>query len=687
MVVQKNQKEAQSPALQAGVRGRDRQLKLFRASGRSALPTATFMLVLGCMGGGTEEPIVESEPEPAEETPDFDCNISDLFAQRCDGEVCHGGGASSAAGLDLLSPGVEDRVSGEPGANCNGLLADPANPQTSLLYTKVTAPVCGELMPVGSQPLEEDEQTCMEIWISGLLPPMDDCVDCECEPGVVEDCYNGPEGTADVGMCKSGTHTCQTNGMGWLECEGEITPLGENCFTHDIDEDCDGQTPKCTEVWARRFGDPDDQAIRSVVVDNGNGDIYSFGDFEGVVSFGGEPLTAEPSDPLRQDLVIAKHDLYGNPVWSRRFGDSSTQKALEMVMDTDGNLVFLGRMYGTVDVGGGTLHAAGGNDIIVFKLDGEGNHIWSQIFGGDEPDRAVRLALDAEGHIILTGTFTGTAKFGGFEYVSGGERDAFVAKLDRDTGEPAFAMQIGGTGDDYGFGVDVDQNGDVVIAGRFGAPLQIGGQMLTHAGDLDIYLARLDGSGQVLWAKSFGGPGKDEIHDLRLQQNGDIVLLGGISDSVDFGGGPLVSAGVRDIFLATLDGQGAHLWSASYGDAVDQFETDGTESWLSLALDVNGSIYIGGTLYGVVNFGGGNLAASTDKPDVFHAKFSAAGDYIGGRSFGGTGSEFGHDFAVAETGHVIHTGRVLGKELDVGEIGKLKNAGRSDGFLIKLAPL
>jgi hypothetical protein len=647
----------------------------------AALLVVTFALVLGCKEG-TEE--TKMTPEPDE----LACDIPELFVQRCNGEACHGGGASSAAALDLVSPGVEDRVSGAAGTTCAGLLADLSNPQASLLYTKVTEPGCGVLMPIGGEPLDEDELTCMEYWISGLLPPSAGCVDCECEPGVVEDCYSGPEGTANVGMCKSGTHTCKTSGQGWFECEGEINPRGENCLTPDVDEDCDGETPECTEVWARRFGDPDDQAIRAVAIDNGTGDIYSFGDFEGVVSFGGEPLTAEPSDPVKQDLVVTKHDRYGNPKWSRRFGDSSTQIALEMAIGGDGNPVFLGRMNGSIDVGGGKLTSSGGGDIIIFKLDGEGNHIWSRIFGGNEPDRAARLAFDADSNVILTGAFAATADFGVAEFVSRGERDAFVAKFDRDTGVLTSAMQIGGTGDDYGFGVDVDPSGDVVIAGRFGAPLEIGDQLLTHAGALDIYLARLDNAGQVLWVQSFGGPGQDEIHDLRLQQNGDIVLLGAISDSVDFGGGPLVSAGERDIFLATLDGQGVHSWSASYGDAVDQFETGGTESWLTLALDANANIHIGGTLYGVLDFGGaGQLAVDGELPDVFHAQFDAAGDYIGGWRFGGLGSVFGHDIAVAESGHVLHCGRSLGSTVDFGKAGLLESAGRSDGFLVKLAPL
>ncbi|PRQ08632.1 nucleotide-binding protein [Enhygromyxa salina] len=664
------------------------------ASKRVALPVATLVLMLGCKDT-TVQTSAESEtgtdgemPEVAPEEPVFTCDVPELFAQRCSGETCHGTGVSSTSVLDLISPNVEARVSGVSGTNCGGILADSSNPQASLLYTKVTQPDCGVLMPLGGDPLGDDEVTCMEYWISGLLPPEDECDDCLCEPGIVEDCYNGPAGTANVGMCKSGTHTCLTSGLGWSACEGETTPLGENCFTAELDEDCDGAVPECTEVWARRFGNPDDQAIRSLAIDESTGDIYSFGDFEGAVSFGGAPLTAEPSDPLRQDLVVTKHDRYGNPLWSRKFGDSSTQIAQKMAIDSEGELVFLGRMYGTIDVGGGKLHASGGNDIIVFKLDGEGNHIWSRIFGGSEPDRAARLTFDAEDNVILTGAFTGTADFGAAELVAAGMRDALVLQLDRDTGEPTFALQIGGPGDDYGFGVDVDQDGDVVIAGRFGAPLELGGEMLTHSGDLDIYLARLDDAGDVLWARSFGGPGTDEIHDLRLQDNGDIVLIGAISESVDFGGGPLTSEGARDIFVATLDGQGNHVWSASYGDATDQFEVGGTESWLSLALAANGDIHIGGAFYGVLDFGGDDqLITDGDKPDVFHAQLSADGDYIGGWRFGDTGSDFGHDIAITESGYVLHAGRSLGLMVDFGELGSFKNAGRSDGFLVKLAPL
>src|SRR5690349_4830731 len=191
---------------------------------------AIALLFMGCTGEGANEEADDALPD------DLVCDVPKLFEDKCSGASCHNNGESSASGLDLTSPGVEDRVSGAPGTGCMGLLADPSNPEASILYTKLTdAPTCGSRMPLGGMPLTDDEMNCMRDWISGLLPPTGDdgggCENCVCEPGVTESCYEGPMGTADIGQCQSGMHTCQTSGMGWTECEGQVLPLGENCFT------------------------------------------------------------------------------------------------------------------------------------------------------------------------------------------------------------------------------------------------------------------------------------------------------------------------------------------------------------------------------------------------------------------------------------------------------------------------
>ena len=618
----------------------------------------------------------------------LECDVPQMFEQRCGSETCHGGGSASASGLDLISPGVEDRLSGAPGTNCAGVLADPADPEASILYTKVSDPSCGVLMPIGGEPLSEDELTCVSYWISGLLPPGGECLECLCEPGEVASCYEGREGTADVGMCKPGTHMCLTSGMGWTDCEGQILPRGEDCFTADVDENCDGFTPACSETWSLSFGDEEDDGIRSVAID-AQGSIYSFGDIEGTVSFGGEPLVAAFSgDTPKPDIVIAKHDHYGNPVWSKNWGDNSTQISVKLQIDQGGDLVGLSRMYGGIDMGGGHLQAEGGMEVLMFKLDPEGNHIWSLMVGGPDADRAERFTIDSGGDVIVSGTFTDNATFGADNYAVAGLRDAFVMKIDGASGSIEWVRVFGGTGDDYGFGVDVDSNDNIIVAGRFSDSLTIGADELTSAGDRDIFLAELGPDGAPTWARSFGGPGLDEAHDLRVQQDDNIVVLGTISETVDFGGGPQVSAGMRDIAVVTFDGDGNHVWSNSWGDALDQQQTDEENAWLSMRLDEGGNIFVGGSLYGTLEFGNGQqLVAAGDgtKPDVFYFELGPDGSYKGGRNWGGIGSDLAYDLEVADTGQVVLVGRFTGTTLDFGTGIPLIKVDRSDAYIAKLA--
>jgi hypothetical protein len=642
-----------------------------------------MVLLIGCTG----EPagVAEGETGEQEGPPDelFPCDMPKLFEQRCGGNICHSKGDSTAAGLDLTSPGVEQRVSGAAGNGCVGMLADPANPEASLLYTKVLdAPTCGTRMPLTGEPLTEDELTCMRDWISGLLPPVEGCEGCICEPGVSESCYSGPAGTADVGECRSGTHTCQTSGMAWSECEGEVGPQGEDCFTADIDEDCDGSMPACSEVWSRGFGNELNQVTRSVAIDK-EGNVYAFGDFEGTVGYGGDPLTA---DGAKFDLVVSKHDMYGNALWSLRAGDSSNQYGAKMIVDGKGNLILLARIYGSVDFGGGPRSSKGSGDILVVKLDGSGQHIWSRVFGDKDPERSERVVVDAQGDVLMTGTFTSTIDFGGGPLTSAGMRDAFVVELDGETGEHVFSLQIGGTGDDYGSGIDVGGNGDIVIGGRFQDTIEIGSQ-LSSSGGKDIYLAKLDKAGVPQWSHSYGGQEDDELHDLRVRANGDIVVVGGMSAKVDFGGGELVSEGLRDIFLATFDAQGNHVWSSRHGDANDQFSpTWELNAWLTLALEPNGTIHIGGSLLGQVAFGGPALESKSMNPDAWHVWLAPDGSYLGGNRYGQTNSDLVLDIALSESGHVVLGGRTQSSKIDFGAAGTLISHGGGDGFIAKLPP-
>ncbi len=614
------------------------------------------------------------------------CDVPALFATTCAYSTCHNAD-DKAASLDLVSTGVEDRVSLQQATTCYGFLADPTNATESVIYTKVSPDNdCGSNMPLGGAPLASADVDCIAQWIEGLSPPPEDtgeyCAQCECEPGATQACYNGAYGTEDEGICASGVQTCLYDGT-WGTCANAILPSIENCHT-DEDEDCDSSTPSCSNVWSFAFGNDTDQAVRSVAFDS-QGDVYMLGDFTYTVDFGTGPFT---SDGENADIVLAKYDAQGTPLWAKYWGDSSNQYATKIIVDGDDNPIIMGRAFGKIDFGGGELDAEGTDDIFVAKLDPDGEHLWSRIFGGIDPDRAERIATDGDNNVILTGTFTGDADFGWGPVSAVGARDAILIKLDADYGSHVFSIEIGGKADDYGFGVDVDMDDNIYVTGRFSDSVTVEDQTIVSTGGYDVYFGKFSPSGDLMWLRSFGSKRDDLAHDLMVHATGpteQVVLLGHIYDTVDFGGGGRTSAGDRDIYVAAYDTDGVHEWSELFGDETDQFGTSyDTNTWINLRPDESGNVWVGATFTGSIDFGSATLTCS-GSTDMLVFGLDQAGSFLSAQKFGGQYTEVLEDFDVLDDFTVIG-GRFFSTSsgIDFGAAGSVTGAGSGDGVVAKL---
>jgi hypothetical protein len=182
----------------------------------------------------------------------------------------------------------------------------------------------------------------------------------------------------------------------------------------------------------------------------------------------------------------------GSHVWSRRFGGTSSDEGLGVAVDSGGNVVVTGTFRGTVDFGGGPLTGAGFSDIFVAKYSAsDGSHIWSRRSGGPASDLSRGVALDSGGNVVVTGGFRGTVDFGGGSFASAGKDDIFVATYSASDGSHVWSRRFGGTSFDEGLGVAVDSGGRVVVTGNFSETVDFGGVPLTSAGLGDVFLLRL----------------------------------------------------------------------------------------------------------------------------------------------------------------------------------------------------
>ncbi|MCI0452451.1 MAG: T9SS type A sorting domain-containing protein [Candidatus Latescibacteria bacterium] len=361
-----------------------------------------------------------------------------------------------------------------------------------------------------------------------------------------------------------------------------------------------------SHLWSKRFGDVNPNQIAYAVATDGAGNVLVAGSHWGTVNFGGSPLTSLGGD----DIFFAKLDSDGDHVWSKRYGDASTDQIARSIAIGPANVIVLaGWFLGTVNFGGSNLSSAGGVDIFVATFDAGGNHVWSQRFGAQGDQRLESVAVDGSGNVVLTGYYDGTVDFGGGQLVSVAGNDIFLAKLSS-TGSHLWSQRFGNSSNDqWGESVATDASGNVIATGHFESTVNFGGSTLTSAGGDDIYLVKFDEDGGHTWSQRFGTTGNQTAKAVTIDALGGIALTGYYASTIDFGGGTLTNNGGVDIFVARFDPSGGHIWSAAFGGTTDQQAE-------AIAIDGAGKIALGGHFFSTVDFGGGNLT-SAGGTDVF----------------------------------------------------------------------
>jgi Fibronectin type III domain/Beta-propeller repeat len=379
-------------------------------------------------------------------------------------------------------------------------------------------------------------------------------------------------------------------------------------------------------------------------------------------------------------------------VWSDAFGNTQEDRGRSVAIDPSGNVVVTGHFRQTVDFGGDPLTAAiycllgvcnpgYPSDIFLAKVSPAGAHLWSKRIGGHGDDSGSAVAVDSSGDVLLTGTVGPNVDFGGGELPSPTGYDIFVAKYSGVDGSYRWAHRFGSDGNDvYSYAIAVDPSGDVVITGQFLGTVDFGLGPLTSAGGWDIFVAKYAGiDGTPLWAKRLGGPLDNTGLGVAVDSLGDVVVTGYSYGVADFGGpAPLTSAGDRDIFLAKYRASdGAYLWAKLIGSTA-------LEQGNAVALDAADNILLTGSFTGTVNFGGPGSLSSAHLliSDAFVAKYTGTGAYLWAQRFGGTNGDWGSALAVDGSNNVVVTGAFQGT-VDFGN-GPLTSAGSFDIFLLQL---
>jgi hypothetical protein len=474
-------------------------------------------------------------------------------------------------------------------------------------------------------------------------------------------------------VCSGGVATCDADGSGYGPCQGEVVPGFESCGT-EADEDCDGQGCVGTHVTSEAFGDASEQRGSAIAVSAGA--VVIAGHASGSIDLGGGPL-GELGGAGQPDAFVASFSPGGALRWGKRFSDTVLRGA---ALAAGGDVVVVGGASGTVDFGGGPLTGVGnGEDVVIARLDGDGEHRWSRRVGNGANQLATAVAVDAGGNTLVTGVFWGKLDFGGdaaLKLNSAGESDGFVVKLDA-TGEPLWARRFGDAlNHQSGSGVAADGQGNVILTGWFKGTLDLGGPVLQSTGETDLFVAKLSPAGDLLWGRVAHSTNAGKGLGVAADSAGNIAVAGSFRSSIEVGPVTHTTAGDKNVIVMKLDDNGTPLWSKSIGDGADQ-------EGAAVAVDPAGDVIVTGSFMGRLDLGAGELAA-VGASDGFVVKLDPGGAALWARSFGDSSEQGGAAVTADPLGNVWATGYLSGSA-DFGG-GPIQSSGASDAFLLELSP-
>lgn len=450
-------------------------------------------------------------------------------------------------------------------------------------------------------------------------------------------------------------------------------------------------------LWAKGYGNNSLGESSAAVAVDAAGNVYTTGYFWGTMDFDPGAGTFNLTSAGNSDIYVQKLDASGNFVWAGRMGGVADENGNAIALDASGNIYITGRVCTMADMDPGTstvnvITPSGSYDAFIEKLSSSGTFLWVKLMGGVDSEEGYGITLDASGNVYTTGMFQGSGDFnpgsGTTTLTSAGGNDAFVQKLDN-TGAFVWAKSFGGAGSEEGNSIAVDGSGNVITTGHFEVISDfdpgIGIANLTTNGLKDIFISKLDASGNHTWVKQIGGAADDIGNSVAVDGSGNVYSTGEFSAIADFDPGAgttsFTSAGLKDIYVSKLDGTGNFSWAKQMGTSSDESGND--------ICFVSSSVFTTGKFSGTADFNPGsgtNNLTSAGGSDVFVQKLDASGNYLLSAAFGGSNSDEAYSLFVDGSGNIHTTGVFEGTaDCDPGSgTFTITSSGPSDNFVHKM---
>ncbi len=279
-----------------------------------------------------------------------------------------------------------------------------------------------------------------------------------------------------------------------------------------------------TIQWQRALGSNNNDQGNNVATDSSD-NVYICG-------------TSATSGAGAEELILIKYNSSGTQQWQRRLGGSANDVARGVTTDSSDN----------VYVCGSTNSVTSGSDALIVKYDSSGNIQWQRIlYGSTQSDNARKIAVDSSGNVYVVGDTSSSGQ---------GYSDLLIAKYDS-SGNIQWQRTLGGTINEYGYGVAVDSSGGVYVGATTNS-------VVTY--DNDILVAKYNSSGTIQWQRYLTAAGGYEmLYDLTIDDSGSLYIGGNITVKLPDDGSSTGTYGTYTYAASSLTDASSSLTSVNAG--------------------------------------------------------------------------------------------------------------------------
>lgn len=432
---------------------------------------------------------------------------------------------------------------------------------------------------------------------------------------------NGQTFSKAIKIDNNGDYVACGGYIGGISFDGTVLP-GTGSFNSFLSKhDKDGNL-----LWVvPGYGNGNSEAY-DVAVDNNN-NIYVTGYFRNNIDFNG----ITDSSPNEQNSYVAKFDSNGNIIWFEKFGSTVRNETYAIDVDSEGSIYLAGLFRGTTEFVTTTLISTTDPDSFILKLDPNGNEVWIRAGEGSSSSTGRAIDIDANDNVYLFGEFRNDLDYGGGQLVSAGGSDLFLIKFDKN-GNIIYQFRDGTGVSEVAVKIKLDNQNNIYLTGWINGNTTFGTINVSATGNTSVIL-KYNSSATIQWANSIGADGSDFPRDLVLDNQTNVYVGGTFAGTLVSINPSIVSSGSSDLYISKFDSDGNYDWTLTatggaatnetvYGLAVDSFNTLFVIGDISGTVDFSGIIINSGSntntfianAFELVSIGVNTVNVATDGP-------------------------------------------------------------------------